>query len=66
MPLPGRDLDRQGQAVAVGPQVDLRAETAAGAAQGVVGRLTGYFFFDDAPAAARLARMEEPSTHPRS
>jgi hypothetical protein len=29
----------------------------------VVGGLAGYFFFEGAPAAARLARTEEPSTH---
>ena len=64
-PLARGDLGRQGQAVTVSRQVDFRAEAAAGAAQGVVGGLAGYFFFD-APAAARLARMDEPSTHHRS
>src|SRR5262249_27966092 len=65
VPLASRKFGRQGQAVAVGHQMDFRAKAAPGAAQGVVGGLAGYFFFE-APAAARLARMEEPSTHHRS
>jgi len=41
VPLAGRDLDRQGPAVAVADQVDFRAEAAAGATQAVVRRFPG-------------------------
>jgi hypothetical protein len=40
VPLAGGHFDRQRQAVAVTDQVDCRAETAAGPAQGMVRRLT--------------------------
>jgi hypothetical protein len=42
VPLPGGDFGGQRQAGAVADQVDFRAETAAGPAQGVVLRLTGW------------------------
>ena len=65
--LPAGDLGGQRQAVAVADQVDFRAETAAGAAESVVGRLTGrQIFFFAAPAAARLARTLVPSMQNRS
>jgi hypothetical protein len=41
VPLARRYFDCQRQAVAVADQVDFRAETAAGAAQGMVNWLTG-------------------------
>ena len=66
MPLPGGDFGRQWQAIAVRHEMDFRAKAAAGTAQSVVRRLARYFFLEEAPAAARLARMEEPSTHHRS
>jgi hypothetical protein len=44
------DLDTQGQALALTDQVELGAEAAAAAAQGVVRPLAGgYFFFEPRP-----------------
>jgi hypothetical protein len=65
--LTGRDARCQRDAVAVDDQVQLGAEAAARAAQGMVGRLVGNLFppAGRAPAAERLARMQAASTHQR-
>ena len=63
--LSGGDFGGQGQASAVSNQVHFAAESASRAAQTVVGGLSGPPFLP-APAAARDARTEEPSTHQRS
>jgi len=59
------DFGGKGQASAVSNQVQLAAESASRAAQSVVfGLLVAPFL--PPPAAARLARIAEPSTHQRS
>ena len=63
--LPGRDVDREGKAVAVSDQVELAPESAARAPQCVVVGLERAPFFP-APAADFEARTELPSTHQRS
>ena len=65
VPLSSGDMGGQGQASAVSNQMQLAAESASRAAQSVVlGFLVAPFL--PPPAAARLARMDEPSTHHRS
>lgn len=66
--LPGGHFDRQRQASTVSHQVELAAESASRAAQSVVFRLfrVAPAAFLEAPAAARLARTDEPSMHHRS
>lgn len=64
VPLSGRDGGGQGQASAVSNQMQFAAESASRAAQSVVWGLSVAPFLP-APAAARLARIEEPSTHHR-
>ena len=66
--LPCADLDRQRDGATVSNQVQLAPVSAARAAQRVVFRLIGVSprVFFDAPAAARAARTELPSTHHRS
>ncbi len=63
--LSGGDFRGKGQTSAVSNQVQLAAESASRAAQSVV---FGLLFapFLPPPAAARLARIDEPSTHQRS
>ena len=63
--LSGGDFRGKGQTSAVSNQVQLAAESASRAAQSMV---FGLFFapFLPPPAAARLARIDEPSTHQRS
>ena len=63
--LSGGDFCGEGQASAVSNQVQLAAESASRAAQSVVFRLL-FAPFLPPPAAARLARIDEPSTHQRS
>ena len=77
MPLSGGEMDGDYETVAVTDQMDLRAKPAPGTSHAWsdgscicavfgppnCGRLLGFFF---APAAARLARMTEPSIHQRS
>ena len=63
--LTGAYFGRERKAVAVSDQMDLGPKPAARASQRVVGGLVGSPFFP-APAAARLARIEVPSTHQRS
>ena len=63
--LSGGDFGGQGQASAVSNQVHFAAESASRAAQTVVCGLSGPPLLP-APAAARDARTEEPSTHQRS
>ena len=62
--LPRRGGDGEGQSSAVNNQVELRGEPASRATQCVIGP-SGVPPFR-APAAARLARIELPSTHQRS
>ena len=58
-------MDREGKSVTVSDQVELAPESAARAAQCVVGGFVGAPFFP-APAAERDARTIVPSTHHRS
>src|SRR5437867_1777456 len=60
-----RDMRGEGESVTVSNQVDLAAESAARVTQCVVVGFFGAPFFP-APAAARDARMDVPSTHQRS
>ena len=60
-----RDFRGKGHASAVSNQVQLAAESASRAAQTVVLGLLAAPFLPP-PAAARLARIEDPSTHQRS
>lgn len=68
MHLTGSDFDSQGYASAVSNQVELAAESASRAAQSVIFRLVrvSAAAFLEAPAAARVARTDEPSIHQRS
>src|SRR5690348_14077046 len=63
--LPGGDFDGEGSARTVSNHVELRSKPASAAAQCVVGGLVGVppETFLSAPAAARAARTDEPSTH---
>jgi len=63
--LPRGDFDGQGSARTVSDHVELRSKPAAAAAQRVVGGFVGVALdtFLSAPAAARAARTDEPSTH---
>src|SRR5262249_55103782 len=61
MLLPGADRHRHRRPPGVADQVQLGAEAALAAAQGVVVRLAGRRFFFDAPAADWWARTTEPS-----
>src|SRR5262245_10862963 len=63
--LPGSHFGVQRVPVAVAEEVDLRRETAAGAAQRVVFRLARVLFFPP-PAAHRWARTTVPSMHHNS
>ena len=66
LPLTAGQDDGQRQPVGVGDEVKLGPETAPGAAQGVVSRLTGGQVFPPRPpAAARDARTFDPSTQYR-
>jgi hypothetical protein len=64
----GGHFNRQRQASTVSNQVEIAAESASRAAQSVVFRLfpMATAAFLEAPAAARLARTDEPSMHHRS
>src|SRR5436190_14171454 len=66
--LPGGHFDGQRSARAVSNQVELRSKPASAAAQRVVRRLVGVpcETFLSAPAAARVARTDAPSTHQSS
>src|SRR6476660_3725180 len=63
--LPGGDFDGKRSSRTVSDHVELRSKPAAAAAQRVVGGLVGVApeTFLSAPAAARAARTDEPSTH---
>jgi hypothetical protein len=62
------DFDGEGSALTVSDHVELRSKPAAAAAQRVVGGLVlvPLETFLSAPAAARAARTDEPSTHHNS
>jgi len=61
----GRDFDGKWSARTVSDNVELRSKPASAAAQCVIGGFIGMTLdtFLSAPAAARAARTEEPSTH---
>jgi hypothetical protein len=63
--LPGGDFDGKGSARTVSDHVEFAAKPASRATQCVVGGLVGVPLetFLSAPAAARAARTDEPSTH---
>jgi hypothetical protein len=66
--LPGGDFDGKRSAVTVSDNMELRSKPALAAAQCVVGGFIGVApaTFLSAPAAARAARTDEPSTHHNS